>query len=95
MDKNQNTNHSVTETNTGKSNYETFPDVTPGREGGDDALAESSPIDRRSDEKVIAQQEKHGTANTSSDVVQIEMERIRKKIRSGNDGSKKKDGGQQ
>ena len=34
-------------------NYESFPDVTPRREGGDDALAESSPLDSRSDEKVI------------------------------------------
>lgn len=30
-----------------------FPDVTPRREGGDDALAESSPTDSRLDEKVI------------------------------------------
>ena len=39
-------------------NYETggdtyLPDQTPRREGGDDALAESSPTDSRLDEKVI------------------------------------------
>ncbi len=31
----------------------TEPDVTPRREGGDDAIAESSPHDPRADEKVI------------------------------------------
>ena len=36
---------------TGDDTY--LPDQTPRREGGDDALAESSPTDRRSDEKVI------------------------------------------
>ncbi|HVE60418.1 MAG TPA: hypothetical protein VNA26_01270 [Chitinophagaceae bacterium] len=29
------------------------PDVTPRREGGEDSIAESSPIDARADEKVI------------------------------------------
>lgn len=33
--------------------YQNPADVTPRREGGDDALAESSPTDSRSDEKVI------------------------------------------
>lgn len=38
--------------------YENFPDVTPRREGGDDALAESSPTDERSDEKVIVNEQR-------------------------------------
>ncbi len=33
------------------------PDSTPRREGGDDALAESSPTDSRSDEKVIVNEQ--------------------------------------
>lgn len=36
--------------------YESFPDVTPRRIGGDDSLENSSPIDARSDEKVIARE---------------------------------------
>lgn len=35
------------------STFETRPDVTPRREGGDDALAETNPADSRLDEKVI------------------------------------------
>lgn len=35
------------------STYETKPDETPRREGGDDALAETNPSDSRLDEKVI------------------------------------------
>ena len=34
------------------------PDTTPRREGGDDALAESSPTDNRSDEKVIVNEQR-------------------------------------
>ena len=34
--------------------YENPPDLTPRREGGDDALAEIMPNDSRADEKVIA-----------------------------------------
>ncbi len=37
--------------------YESFPDVTPRRIGGDDSLENSSPIDARSDEKVIAKEQ--------------------------------------
>jgi len=37
---------------------ETPADVTPRREGGDDALAESSPNDSRSDEKVIVNEQR-------------------------------------
>lgn len=40
------------EDNTG-STFETQPDVTPRREGGDDALAETDSADSRMDEKVI------------------------------------------
>ena len=36
----------------------TRPDTTPRREGGDDALAESSPTDSRSDEKVIVNEQR-------------------------------------
>jgi len=32
---------------------EGFPDMTPRRIGGDDSLAEASPIDSRADEKVL------------------------------------------
>ena len=36
-----------------KSTFETRPDETPRREGGDDALAETDPTDSRLDEKVV------------------------------------------
>jgi len=36
----------------------TQPDTTPRREGGDDSLAESSPTDDRSDEKVIVNEQR-------------------------------------
>lgn len=36
-----------------KSTFETRPDETPRREGGDDALAETNPSDSRLDEKVV------------------------------------------
>jgi hypothetical protein len=35
-----------------------LPENASGREGGDDALAESSPVDERSDEKVIANEQR-------------------------------------
>lgn len=35
------------------STFETRPDETPRREGGDDALAETNPSDSRLDEKVV------------------------------------------
>jgi hypothetical protein len=45
----------------------TLPDQTPRREGGDDALAESSPVDSRSDEKVIVNEQRGDkTVNTPS-----------------------------
>ena len=42
----------------GGQGYENQPDMTPRREGGDDALAESSPTDPRSDEKVIVNEQR-------------------------------------
>jgi hypothetical protein len=40
-----------------KSTFETRPDVTPRREGGDDALAEQDPTNSRLDEKVIVNEQ--------------------------------------
>lgn len=40
-----------------KSTFETRADVTPRREGGDDALAETNPSDARLDEKVIVNEQ--------------------------------------
>jgi len=37
----------------GEDGYKNEADVTPRREGGDDALAETNPQDSRADEKVI------------------------------------------
>ena len=37
-----------------QSTYGNEPDATPRREGGDDALAETSPTDPAADEKVLA-----------------------------------------
>ena len=39
------------------STFETRPDVTPRREGGDDALAETNPSDARLDERVIVNEQ--------------------------------------
>ncbi len=51
----------------GSSGYETFPDETPRREGGDDALAETNPTDSRLDEKVIVNEQRSNRAvNTPS-----------------------------
>ena len=41
-----------------KSTFETRPDVTPRREGGDDALAEKDPTNSRLDEKVIVNEQR-------------------------------------
>lgn len=47
--------------------FESQPDMTPRREGGDDALAESSPTDTRSDEKVIVNEQRaNKTVNAPS-----------------------------
>jgi hypothetical protein len=40
-----------------QSTFETRQDVTPRREGGDDALAERNPSDARLDEKVIVNEQ--------------------------------------
>jgi hypothetical protein len=40
------------------STFETRADVTPRREGGDDAIAETNPSDSRLDEKVIVNEQK-------------------------------------
>lgn len=40
-----------------QSTFETRADVTPRREGGDDALAETNPSDSRMDEKVIVNEQ--------------------------------------
>lgn len=40
----------------------TDPDVTPRRVGGDDSIAESSPVDSRADEKVIVNTPKESIA---------------------------------
>jgi hypothetical protein len=42
---------------------EGFPDMTPRRIGGDDSLAETSPIDSRADEKVLSNR----SSNNNSD----------------------------
>jgi len=42
----------------GQPGYKNEPDTTPRREGGDDALAESSPADPRLDEKVIVNEQR-------------------------------------
>jgi hypothetical protein len=44
-----------------------LPDMTPRREGGDDALAETDPTDSRADEKVIVnEQRENKTVNRPS-----------------------------
>lgn len=44
--------------NKSKDGYQNPADETPRREGGDDALAESSPEDTRADEKVIVNEQR-------------------------------------
>ncbi|HYO22215.1 MAG TPA: hypothetical protein VER36_07400 [Flavisolibacter sp.] len=53
---NNNTGPRTREDNT-QSTFETRQDVTPRREGGDDALAETNPSDSRLDEKVIVNEQ--------------------------------------
>lgn len=43
-----------------------LPDMTPRREGGDDSLAEASPFDPRSDEKVLTNKKNEPTKPESS-----------------------------
>jgi len=50
-----------------KKDLDTLADQTPRREGGDDAIAESSPSDSRLDEKVIVnEQREHKAVNAPS-----------------------------
>jgi len=58
MNRDENTRFTFSDSNRDNSTFESFPDVTPRREGGDDALAESSPTDSRLDEKVIVNQQR-------------------------------------
>lgn len=47
--------------------YDTTADKTPAREGGDDAIADSSPSDSRLDEKVVVNtQREHKAVNAPS-----------------------------
>lgn len=46
----------------GSRNEETLPDQTPRREGGDDALSETTPEDSRADEKVIVNEQRSNKA---------------------------------
>jgi len=49
------------------SDYDKNPEITPGREGGDDALESSSPADYNSDEKVIVNEQRaNKTVNAPS-----------------------------
>jgi hypothetical protein len=41
-----------------KQGYQEPPDTTPRREGGEDALAETSPHDSRADEKIIVNEQR-------------------------------------
>ncbi len=54
--------------------YKNPPDATPRREGGDDALAETSPLDSLSDEKVIFNEpQKSSVEEQSSNNTQAEQ----------------------
>jgi len=67
MNRNSNTPRTAPGAKPGQPTYDFFPDVTPRREGDDDALAESSPTDSRSDEKVIVNEQRSGkTVNEPS-----------------------------
>jgi hypothetical protein len=49
------------------TNYETEPDLTPRREGGEDSVESISPTDIRADEKVIVnEQREHKIVNAPS-----------------------------
>lgn len=67
MNRDTNDPRNIFDTKPGQPTYESQPDMTPRREGGDDSLAESSPIDSRSDEKVIVnEQRSEKTVNAPS-----------------------------
>jgi hypothetical protein len=46
---------------------EEFPDMTPRRIGGDDSLAEASPIDYRADEKVLTNRNRNYNSDRAND----------------------------
>lgn len=51
----------------GQPTYASQPDITPRKEGGDDALTQSSPSDPDSDEKVIVNEQRaNKTVNAPS-----------------------------
>ncbi len=60
-----------------ESTFESRPDVTPRREGGDDALAETNPSDSRMDENVIVNEQRENkivNSPSQTDVHASEME---------------------
>lgn len=62
-----NNNKGPRDTNLTQPSYNNHPDETSRREGGDDALAETSPDDTRADEKVIVnEQRENKTVNAPS-----------------------------
>ena len=58
--------------NSKQPSYTNPPDMTPRREGGDDALAETAPDDARADEKVIVNAPSQTAANTNNAVANNE-----------------------
>lgn len=52
--------------NESEAGYENPPDVTPRREGGDDALAETNPLDSRADERIIVNEPKEELSDNSA-----------------------------
>ena len=67
MNRNNNTPRSSPDTKPGQPSYESQPDMTPRREGGDDTIAESLPTDSRLDEKVIVNEQRgNKTVNAPS-----------------------------
>jgi hypothetical protein len=67
MNRDHNSSRDPREKQQSDPTFSSQPDVTPRREGGDDALAESSPTDSRSDEKVIVNEQRgNKTVNAPS-----------------------------
>lgn len=52
------------------------PDLTPRREGGDDALAETNPTDARADEKVIVNEQESNRTVNSAQSAQLDSEAV-------------------
>ncbi len=59
-------NRNSTDPNISQPSYNNMPDLTPRREGGDDALAETDPGDVRADEKVIYNNPQQGGETSKS-----------------------------